>query len=73
MMCAAAVEWATEGAAEYDVAALESPRLSDSARAAQEREQATTSTIFSLHQCVEVSMWHLLHSAAHGLIDSPID
>lgn len=48
------MEWAAEGAAQYDVGALESPRLSDSARAAQEREEAATSSHFSLHQCVEV-------------------
>ncbi len=48
------VEWAAEGAAEYDVAALEKPRMSDSAQAAKERQEAATNSHFTLHQCVEV-------------------
>ncbi len=52
-----AVEWGAEGAAEYDVAALESPRLSDSTQAARDRERQEPH--FTLQQCVEVRAFHL--------------
>ena len=50
----AAVEWAPESAAQYDVSSLERPPQAESARAAQQREEERRQSSFSLQQCLEV-------------------
>ena len=51
---AAAVEWAPESAAQYDVSALEQPPQSESSLAAAQREEERRNSSFTLQQCLEV-------------------